>query len=58
MVYVRARERPMDMMPPIWLCWRRIIHTKKPTIKATGSRIGSHVAHTLASGVSNLTSMW
>src|SRR4051812_21304339 len=46
----------MDMMPPIWLCVRRCIHTKNPMSNATGSSSGSHAAQKLVSGVLNLTS--
>src|SRR3954469_25004177 len=46
----------MDMIPPIWLCVRRCIHTKKPMSSATGNSSGSHAAQKLVSGVLNLTS--
>ena len=48
----------MDMMPPIWLCVRRCIQTKKPMSSAMGSSTGSHAAQKLVSGVLNFTSTW
>src|SRR5207302_5920085 len=46
------------MMPPIWLCVRRCIHTKKAMSNRIGSSTGSHAAQKLVSGVLNLTSTW
>ncbi len=44
----------MDMMPPIWPCWRRAIHTNSPISSSTGSSSGSHVSRKPADGVENL----
>ena len=49
-VYVFARDRPIDMMPPIWPCARRCIQTKKPMSSTIGSSSGSSVAQMLALG--------
>ncbi len=44
----------MDMMPPIWPCWRLAIHTNNPISNRTGSSRGSHVSRNPAEGVENL----
>ena len=44
----------MDMMPPIWPCWRRAIQTKRPISSSTGSSSGSQVSSKPADGVENL----
>ena len=44
----------MDMMPPIWPCARRCIHTKKPISSSSGSSSGTQVSRKLLDGVENL----
>ncbi len=44
----------MDMMPPIWPCARRCIHTKKPISNSSGSSSGTQVSKKLLEGVENL----
>ena len=54
--YVFALDRPMDMIPPIWLCALRCIQTKIPMMKRMGRRMGSSEVSQLACGVLYLTS--
>ncbi len=54
-VYSLARDRPIDMIPDIWPCARRLIQKKMPT-KATRMRmVGSHCPRALCWGVLKLT---
>ena len=54
--YVFAFERPIDMIPPIWLCARRCMNQKKPTRITIGSRNGSRLMNQLGLGVVYSTS--
>ena len=49
--YVLAFERPIDMIPPIWLCARRCMNQKKATKMATGIRNGRRLTRKLGVGV-------
>ena len=51
-----ARERPIDMIPPIWLCARRCMNQKKATKMATGMRKGRMLLRKPGVGVLYLTS--
>ncbi len=50
MEYVLAFERPIDMIPPIWLWARRCMNQKKPTRITIGSRNGSRLMNQLGLG--------
>jgi hypothetical protein len=54
--YVLARLRPMDMMPPIWLCARRWRNQKMPTNRATGMSSGASASSNPGCGFSKVTS--
>ena len=54
-LYVLARERPMDMIPPICELARRCIQMKNPMIRNTGRSRNSRLCHWLGSTVTNLT---
>ena len=51
-----AFERPIDMIPPIWLWARRCMNQKKPTRITIGSRNGSRLMNQLGLGVVYSTS--
>ena len=56
MEYVLAFERPIDMIPPIWLCARRCMNQKKPTKITIGIRNGSRLMNQFGLGVVYSTS--
>src|SRR6202011_3578887 len=56
-VYTLALDRPIDMIPDIWPWARRLIHRKKPMIRAPYSRKGSNDAKRLLVVLTNLRSL-
>ena len=54
--YVFAFDRPMDMIPPIWLWARRWSSQKMPTNSTTGISSGRNASKIEGCGFENLTS--